>query len=260
MNNFPLNIAIKRKPNIKEVFKKYHLESILYELWDTKNDLTPAQKAFTATIAIEYSEPGPYQDKIIGLSKSVLLNLAGLATSFCLNNSEEGKRISNESHEIFYLIFNLIANQFSVSNESYGDYARSLLLYKVIPNEIGIDESKYYLPKLFEESKGYSVDEYLKVCFIASAAIKANGKFTDDYVITASEQLTKSPSFDKMNAILSDISASAIHYRRERKRINSSGSFRYHPILMYPLIKPWSNISKYSRRKRYLAPLPHLFF
>ena len=62
MNNSQLNIAIKRKQNIKEAFKKYHLESILYELWKIKGVLTPVQKAFTATIAIEYSEPSYGQE------------------------------------------------------------------------------------------------------------------------------------------------------------------------------------------------------
>ena len=76
---------------------------------------------------------------------------------------------------------------------------------------------------------------------VAYAAIASNGKFSDDYFIAGSEKLTKMPDFEKINNILSDISASALHYRRERKIINSSGSFKYHPILMYPLIKPWSN-------------------
>ncbi len=251
-------MAIKRKVNIKEIFKKYQLESILYELWNLKDVLLPAQKAFTTTVAIEFSEPGPYKEKMRRIDKPVLMSLVDIATSFCLNNSAKSKNLSNEPHDIFYVMFNLIANQFSVSHNPYGDYARSLLLYKIIPNEIGSDKSEYFLPELFEENRGYSIDDYLKVCFIAYAAIGTHGKFTDDYFIAGSEQLTKVPDFEKINIILSDISASAVHYRRERRRINSSGSFRYHPILMYPLIKPWSNVPKKSKRKRYLAPLPDL--
>lgn len=256
MNNFKL--GIKRRPNIKEVFKNFPLETILYELWKFKDILTPAQKAFTTTIAIEFSEPGLYKDVISGIDKSMLERLIDIATSFCLNNSEKGITYSSGTHDIFYSIFNLIANQFSVSHNSYGDYARSLLLYKIIPNEIGDAKSEFFLPQLFQEQRGYSVDVYLQVCFLALAAIEAGGKFSDDYFITAAEELKKTPDFETINKVLSDISASAVHYRRERNRINSQGSFKYHPILMYPLIKPWSNIPKNSKRKRYLAPLPHL--
>jgi hypothetical protein len=251
-------MAIKRKINIKDVFRNYQLESILYELWNLKGALLPVQKTFTTTVAIEFSEPGPFKEEIRRIDKPALMSLVDIATSFCLNNSEKGKNLSNETRDIFYIVFNLIANQFSVSHSTYGDYARSLLLYKIIPNEIGIENSEYFLPDLFEEKKGYSIDDYLKICFIAYAGIEAHGKFSDDYFITGSEQLTRIPAFEKINNILSDISASAVHYRRERKRINSSGSFKYHPILMYPLIKQWSDVPKKSKRKRYLAPLPHL--
>ncbi|MFA6072392.1 MAG: hypothetical protein WC810_27840 [Janthinobacterium sp.] len=257
MNNLHLNFNRYRKADIKAVFKKYHLESILWELWQLKDVLNPIQKAYTTTVAIEFSEPGQYDSTIIRIEKNDLMNLVDLATSFCLKNGEAGRDFSNQTHDIFYYIFNLIANQFSVSYDSYGDFARAILLYKIIPCEVVTEKPEYFLPDLFEKEKGYSIDDYLKVCFIAFAAIEANGKFADDYFIEAST-LPRTPDFKTMNSILSDISASAVHYRRERKNTNSLGSFRYQPLLMYPLIKPWSHISKDQRGKRYLSPLPHL--
>lgn len=245
------------KSNIKKVFKQYQLESILWGLWQLEDILNPIQKAYTTTVAIEFSEPGKYDDIIKPLERSILLYLIELATSFCLKIGEEGENFSNGTHDIFYYVFNLMANQFSVSYNSFGDYARALILYKIIPNEIGHEKLEYFLAHEFENDKGYSIEEYLQVCFIAFAAIKANGRFADDYFIKASIVM-KTPDFKVMNAILSDISASAFHYRRERKRINSLDSFKYHPLLMYPLIKPWSHIPKNEKRKRYLSPLPNL--
>ena len=257
MNSFRLNLNRYKKVNVKAVFKQYHLESILWGLWQFKDGLNPIEKAYTTTVAIEFSEPGQFTETINHLEKSVILSLVELATNFCLKNTEESEDFSNETHNIFYYIFNLITNQFSVSYSSYGDYARALLLYKIIPTEIEHDKFGYLLPHDFENDKGYSIDDYLQVCFIAFAAIEANGRFDDDYFIKVSTE-TRAPDFKTINNILSDISASAIHYRRERKKINAENSFKYHPILMYPLIKPWSHIPKNERRKRYIAPLPHL--
>ena len=127
-----------------------------------------------------------------------------------------------------------------------------MLLYDIIPNEIENNEIELSLSKEFTKDKGYSIVEYLQVCFLAHAAINGNGILTDDYLKNALA------SFETTNAILFDISASANHYRRERNRLNILDSFKYQPILMYPLIKPWSNIPKHEKRKRYLSPLPNL--
>jgi len=247
---------MKSKGRIKGEFKKYYLESILFELWDLKDNISLIEKAYTVTIAIEYCDPGPYNDNIIRIEKNILFYLIGLATDFCLNKSEEGNDFSTESNDIFYYLFNLITNQSSVSYESTMDFVRSFLLYEVIPNEIE-DKDRFYFPYLFKKDKGYSIKQYLQTCFVAFAAIRSRGCFSDDYFIKASK-IEKLPNFETMNSVLFDISASAIHYRRERKKINSLGLFRYQPILRYPLIKPWSNIPKTDKRKRYLVPLPNL--
>jgi len=257
MNNLRKSFNRYTKANVKAVFTKYPLESILWALWQIKDGANPIQKAYTTTIAIEFSEPGQYGATIIQIGKSDLINLIDLATNFCLKNSESGRDFSNQTHDIFYYMFNLIANQFSISHDSYGDFSRAILLYKIIPCEVVTEKAGFLLPDLFEKEKGYSIDDYLKVCFIAFAAIEADGKFTDDYFVQASTH-PNTPDFKTMNSILFDISVSAAHYRRERKNINSLDSFRYHPLLKYPLIRPWSHISKEQRGKRYLSPLPHL--
>lgn len=255
MANLPPNRS--ERSIVKSVFKQYPLESILWGLWQLKDELNSIEKAYTTTIAIEFSKPGQYDDIIKHLDKSSLLKLVNLATNFCLNNGESGEKFSKETNDIFYHVFNLMANQLSVSSSSPGDYSRALLLYEIIPNEIENNQFEHSLPKEFIKDKGYSINEYLQVCFLAFAAVNTNGKFTDDYLEKALT-VTQSPSFETMNKILSDISASAIHYRRERKILNTSDSFKYQPILMYPLIKPWSHIPKHQKGKRYLSPLPNL--
>ncbi|MEN8134723.1 MAG: hypothetical protein ABFS18_04200 [Thermodesulfobacteriota bacterium] len=255
MSNLRLNRS--KRSYIKSVFKQYPLESILWGFWQLKDELNSIEIAYTTSIAIEFSNPGQYCDIIKHLDKSILLKLVNLATSFCLNNGESDEKFSRETNDIFYKIFNLMANQMSVSYRSHGDYSRALLLYEIIPNEIENNKFKHSLSEEFIKDKGYSINEYLQVCFLSLAAINGSGKFADDYLEKA-QTVTQSPSFEIMNKILFDISASAIHYRRERKRLNTIDSFKYQPLLMYPLIKPWSHIPKHSRGKRYLSPLPDL--
>ncbi|VEN75130.1 hypothetical protein EPICR_60118 [Candidatus Desulfarcum epimagneticum] len=242
---------------LKSVFKQYPLESILWGLWQFKDELNSIEIAYTTTIAIEFSKPGQYCHIIKPLDKSILLKLVNLATNFCLNNGESGEKFSRETNDIFYKIFNLMANQLSVSYRSHGDYSRALLLYEIIPNEIENNKFEHSLSEEFIKDKGYSINEYLQVCFLTLAAIHGSGKFADDYLEKALT-VTQSPSFETMNKILFDISASAVHYRRERKRLNTLDSFKYQPILMYPLIKPWSHIPMNTKGKRYLSPLPNL--
>lgn len=257
MHDLHINLKKHNKSSVKVIFKQYQLESILWGLWQLKDGLNPIEIAYTTSVAIEFTEPGRYDNTIKHLEKSVLMNLVKLATDFCLNISGNVKKLSDETHDIFYTIFNLMANQFSVSSSYYGDFARALLLYKIIPNEIETKKFEHTLTHEFKKDKGYSIDDYLLVCFIAFAAINNNGKFSDDYFDKVTT-VTKSLDFETMNAILADISASAIHYRRERKKLNSLNSFKYQPLLMYPLIKPWSHIPKHKKGKRYLSPLPDL--
>lgn len=241
--------------NLKTIFKNYKLESILFGLWSLKDKLQPIQVASTTTIAIEFCSPGSYDDSIDHISDAELLVLAKKATQFCL----EDNRISKDSSvsKIFYDLLSLMANQLNLFSNYNSDFARALLLYKVIPGEVGVGSNKLDLPGLFEADKGYSIKDYLKVCFIALAAINGSGKFDDNYFINV-EKIAKSINFDTINIILSELSVSAIHYRRERKRINITNSFRYHPLLMYPIIRPWSMIPIHSKKKRYLSPLPNL--
>ncbi len=255
MSDFYLNR--NKRSNVKTVFKQHPLESILLGLWQFKDEIGSIEKAYTTTIAIEFSEPGPYDNISKNIEKTTVLKLVNLATNYCLNYSESADKFSKETNDIFYTVFNLMANQLSVSYRSHGDYARALLMYEIIPNEIEKNKFEHCLAKEFLQDKGYSITEYIQVCFLAVSAITANGNFTDDY-LEKTTTVTQSPCFKKMNTILSDISASAIHYRRERKRLNSLNSFKYQPLLIYPLIKPWSHIPKHSKRKRYLSPLPDL--
>ena len=117
-----LRRPIISKANVKMEFRKYNLESILYELCQIKDNIHPIERAFAATIAIEFCEPGPYDGKIIRLDNSDLMRLVNIAKSFCLKNSEKGEKFNTSSNDIFYFIFNLIANQFSITYNSEADY------------------------------------------------------------------------------------------------------------------------------------------
>ena len=246
---------INKQFNLKTIFKNYKLESILFGLWSLKEKLQPIQVACTTTIAIEFCSPGSYDDSISHIAEEKLLKLVRKATQFCLEDNTICK--DSSVNKIFYTLFSLMANQFNlISNYNY-DFARALLLYKIIPEEIGTKKNKLDLPSLFEKDKGYSIEDYLRVCFIASAAINGSGRFNDNYFIGV-ESITDSIKFDTMNKILSELSVSAIHYRRERRRINLTNSFKYHPLFMYPIIRPWSKIPIHSKQKRYLSPLPNL--
>jgi hypothetical protein len=250
---YNLHLNRSKISTIKSIFKQYPLESILWGLWQLKDEFDSIRKAYTTTIAIEFSEPGLYDDSIKHLDKSIIIKLVDLATSFCLNNSESVEKFSKEKNNIFYYIFNLLANQMSVSSSYDGDYARALLLYEIIPDEIESKIFEHSLSKEFLKDKGYSINEYLQVCLLAFSAINGNGKFADDYLEKA-QSVTQSPCFETMNKILFDISASATHYRRERKRLNSLDSFKYQPLLMYPLIKPWSHIPSHKKGNAIFLP------
>jgi len=54
---------------IKSVFKQYPLESILFGLWQLKDELDPIGIAYATTIAIEFSNPGQYDSEIKYLDK-----------------------------------------------------------------------------------------------------------------------------------------------------------------------------------------------
>jgi len=127
------------------------LSLYFWGLWQFKEDLGSIQIAYTTSVAIEFAEPGPYDNNIQHLEKSILINLVNLAMNFCLNNSESDKNFSNKKHDFFYKLFSLMANQFSMSYNSYEDYGRALLLYKIIPNEIEAKKPKYSLPCEFEK-------------------------------------------------------------------------------------------------------------
>ncbi len=257
MNIFNINFNKYRKSNVRAAFRKFRLESILWGLWQFRGKLDYIQKAYTTTIAIEFSEPGPYDDRIEHLPEPFIMELVHLATNFCLEHDKTDPETLRQNNKIFYSIFNLIANQFSFSSSYSSDFARSLLLFDIIPKEIQGNGVEYNLPEVFEKDNGYSIEEYLQVCFIAYAAIEANGKFTDDYFEKAATVMN-SPKFETVNKILLKIAVSARHYRRERKKLNSSESFKLQPILMYPLIRPWSDIPIKAKGKRYLSPLPNL--
>lgn len=245
---------------VKGEFSKYLLGNILYGLWKYKDEFLSFEIAATTTIAIQYSIPGSFQNLLPHVELHNLNKLVKMATSFVLEKESLQKKYSPIKHDIFYDIFKQMANQFTINRSSYGDFARALMLFKIIPCKLinsGIELLD--LPELFQNSKGYSIDDFLSISFIAYAVTGKNGIFTDDYFEVADTKLNIPPKKIR-NRILSEISSTPKQYYEEMKKMNQNAlsCYNFFPLLMFPIIKPWQSQPKKGYNKRYIAPIPNL--
>jgi len=182
----------------------------------------------------------------------VLEFLVKEATSYCVHVGENNKKLGGDN--IFFHVMNLIANQATLSKGGGIDFARSYLIFKEIPEILSKLKPKINILDEFNDDKGYSIDCYLQACFLLMAGMNVNRDLTDEYLSKKVGNL----DFNTINKVLSDISATAVHFKREQRKFNSSRPFVYNLLLHYPIIKPWSHISSKSKGKRYVAPLPDL--
>lgn len=249
------------KQQIQRVFSRVRLEDVLYGLWLHRDAYQKRlfEVACTTSIAIECCVPGPNNSaELKNLDENSIGQLVKAATSFCLGSGTAGLRLNEGNRVILYLLQQM-ANQGSFFHDDPGEFARALILFEAIPCEhkASLGAISFDLPTLFQKKTGYSVRAYLQTCFISFSAFMAHGKLTDEYLVEVERQ-TEAPTYQVMNQILGDISFSARFYNQKRVCLNGADKYDYHPLLISPLVKPWSNVSQVTFGKRYLAPIPSL--
>ncbi len=245
---------------IKQYYSKINLEYILYGLREFRKDFLPFQVSATVTLAMMYSPTGSFAGEPRSPIKPILSKLVELATSLVLDDGYESRVHKSDKNDIYHYLVKNMTNQLMTDVDIYGSFARALLLYKKIPEDlIARGENIMNLPKFYSQYNKYTIEDFVSVCFVVYAATARSGIFTDEYFKVAKDDFTL-PSQKVINNILNNISATPNIFNHLSEELISMENVPCSvlPLIQYPILRPWISQKKKGFQKRYIAPLPHL--
>jgi hypothetical protein len=174
-----------------------------------------------------------------------------------------GKNEQIPFEKIVHFLFRVAFSQFPFQKSLPYSLCRSLLFYEVAAQQANRRRScpKYDFESRFLTRTGVSLRDFLSVCSIAwTASIGNTNGFTSGYFQKAREEGIEIPKEEIVLKALDAISADPRKYRDYADKMSHPNrnlrNYNFNPLLIYPIILPWSKPG--SHRDRMIAPVPHL--
>jgi len=165
--------------------------------------------------------------------------------------------------QISHFLFRAGLSQFPFQKSATTSLCRSVLLYEVAAQRASRRKlfPQYDFSNRFLTRTGVTLRDFLSVCAIAwTASIGNTNGFTSGYFQKAREEGIKIPKEDIVLKVLEAISADPQKFRDSADKMRypdrNLSNYDFNPLLIYPIIRPWSKSS--SLRDRMIAPVPHL--
>jgi hypothetical protein len=169
-----------------------------------------------------------------------------------------------QSDQLLGLLLRIAGNQHIYQVNLPAKWARADLLFRQLPKSecMSAASEGFDFNAHFTEANGCAIDEFIDVALMGFAAAKSNSAlgFERSYFEKARADGIALPSDLVIDAALSRLAATPIQHadlaRRLRQPDRSFAAYDYNTLRVYPLVRPWPELS--GAEDRFLAPLPDL--
>jgi len=250
---------------ICQKLRHYKLGDVLYSLYEIRNQLRPFITAGIALFAIRCSSPSNIKQNIKKINIIPIVNLVSnylLADPITLDKELQHEFI--ESNPVF-LILRLVSSQFPFNVSEFTQYARPMLLYHEIPNNLA---GKHGIPTFdvkseFYNLNGVSIADVISIGFVAWAAASNHFTFSLDYFRKARLQGINLPDDKAISLALAQLASDSNRLKNlYEQRKNADAKFRmydFNPLLQFPIILPCRGKGFANCNQDFMcAPVPDL--
>lgn len=248
---------------------RFDLPQVLMGLEKLHDEFEPFVIAGITLFALRYATPRiARSQEIEQLTKGQIAPLAHLIKTYLLTDPVSFEPPVQDVYHGFVMIpviLRYVGNQFIYGVSFFGQYARSLKLFRDIPiqlNAKGISRA-FDFENSFHKIYGVSISEFIDIGFTAFAAARSGRRFAGDYFTKARDLGVHLPDDNSVASVLDQIGADQFQiqemYESFAQKDRRYAAYDFNPLIVYPLIRPWGKWANTTFEEyRLIAPLPDL--
>jgi hypothetical protein len=252
---------------IIDLIQRYPLDALFIGIRESENKFEPFVRAGISLFAIRFCSVGPKIEKVHTVRQKDLDNIAHLVTLYLLADPitfDQKERQEFFSSNPVFMVLRLIGHQFPFSISTFGLHAQPLMLYEKIPTTLKEKCPKYTfdIQSAFLDLNGFSISDFIDVCFIIHSVAMKNYHFTRAYLEKSREKLNV-PDENTVSKILDSIAGDpeklSTCYYKFRNDNRKYRMYDLNPLFLFPVVRPWSHNSRIPYSKdRMVVPVPNL--
>lgn len=252
---------------ITDLIRRHPLDALLIGIRESESKFEAFVRAGISLFAIRYCIAGPKIEKVQTVSQKDLTNIAHLVASYLLADPitfDQKERNEFKSSNPIFRVLRLVGHQFPFSTSTFGNHAQPFMLFNNIPNSLKgrCPNYTFDIELAFFDLNGFSISDFIDVCFIIHSVAMKNNHFTRAYLEKSRERLNvpDENTFTKiLDSIAGDpekIGTSYYNFREENRKYRM---YDLSPLFLFPVVRPWSHNSHVPHSKdRMIAPIPNL--
>lgn len=253
--------------SIRAALQPHTIDSVLCGLWNkAKPDGFPNPFMIAGTIqfALRYCAPAFRSTKpSLPLDWQRLSAIVNLATQYVLSDPVGFDETVPDG--LLSIMLRHVGNQFPSASIFFGQHARSLILYRDMPQLLMSQKGipKFDFLAAFEHVNGASVENFVDVGYVTFMAAHSNPGFDLGYFRKAREEGMSLPNDETVSAVLDRLAADPIKFRaldaKYKQDDRRFAAYDFNPLFPFPIIRPWQQSKRTGRAQdRMTAPLPEL--
>lgn len=252
---------------IINLVRRYPLDALLIGIRESESRFEPFVRAGISLFAIRFCSAGPKIEKVQTVRQKDLEYIAYLVKLYLLADPitfDQKKKNEFFSSNPVLMVLRLVGHQFPFSLSTFGRHAQPFMLYKKIPNILKGKCPKYTfdIESAFFDLNGFSISDFIDVCFIIHSVAVKNNHFTRAYLeksrekLNVPEEITVSKIVD---SIAGDPEKLSTYYYKFRNDNRKYRMYDLNPLFLFPIVRPWSHNDRVPYSKdRMIAPVPNL--
>lgn len=270
-----MEIRIRNERELQEwdarigaVLQRHELNYVLAGIRQLSKEQWTFTAAGIALFAIRYSLPPIARGtQMEAMPRSELAPIANLVTQYLIADPfsfEPPVEDEYRGSTIIPVLLRMAGNQFIYNIDLFGQYARSLKLFHLIPQQLRGRRNipNFDFDSAFQEITDVPLVTFIDIGYATFVATLANQGFTGGWFQKAQSQSLRFED-EMVIRVLDQLAADQFQlrelYDRYKQRDRRYGAFDYNPLLVYPLVRPWPKRDHtILDEDRLIAPLPQL--
>jgi hypothetical protein len=253
---------------IGSILQRHELNYVLAGIRQLPKEMWSFTAAGVALFAIRYSLPSIVRGaKVEAMPWGELAPIANLVTQYLLADPVSfDPPVENEyrGSTLIPLMLRQAGNQFIYNIDLFGQYARSLKLFHLIPQQL---RGRRNIPEFdfdaaFQEITRVPLVDFIDTGYATFAAALLNPGFSGGWFQKARSETLRFED-ETVIRVLDQLAADQFQmrdlYQRFRQQDRRYGAFDYNPLFVHPLVRPWPKREHTTLDEdRMIAPLPQL--
>ena len=254
---------------IARQMQQYDLDDVLLGLRNVPEETRPFMVAGAALFAVRFAQPPiAFKSNRQPLEWKHLKAIFKLVNDYLLADpvSFEPPVVTEyHSSTSIPLLLRMSGNQFLYEDDFWGQYGRSLKLFRDIPKKVDLlpKTKKFDIHNKFFDLTKVDLTDFIVVGFILHAAVLKNAAFVGGYFEKARSQGITLPNDKVIRTVIDQFAADIMQIREKYELYKQSdrnyAAYDFNPLRIYPIIRPWTKTATTDwKEDRFIVPLPQL--